>query len=85
MCKTDEASSDYVEGNDDLYRVIGDAQYNDRDKDGGYDSENSERIKDLFEKMRDEAYDVNKDLLLIQENDDEQYEDLLGDSNQGGH
>ena len=86
MCRTDEASGDFIDGNNDLYRVIGEgAQYNNRDKDDGYDSENSERIKDLFEKMRDEAYDINKDLLLIEENDDEQFEDLLGDQNKGRH
>jgi len=66
LCKTDEGeSSDQIH---DFYPP--------REE---YDSDDSGKIKDLFEQMRDEKYDINSDLLLIQENDDEDLEDLLGD------
>jgi len=55
LCKTDEGESGDIYGNNELYRVIEEQNY---PKEEGYDSENSEKIKDLFDKMRDEAYDI---------------------------
>lgn len=49
-----------------------------RDNDGD-ESENSDRIKELFNQMltnQDENYDIKNDALLIRENEDQ--EDLLG-------
>lgn len=36
----------------------------------GNDSDNSDKIKELFEKMEDQDLDINGDLLLIQEVDE---------------
>jgi len=74
LCKTDEGESGDAYGHNDLYCVQ-------EERKDGYDSDNSDHIKDLFEKMRDEAYDIKQDLLLIQENDAEEFEDLLSDRN----
>ena len=66
LCKTDEGGEigEIYEGND-LYKVPV--------NEDGYESENSEKIKDLFDQMRDEEYDIKRDI-----EDDEQI-DLLGD------
>ena len=40
------------------------------------ESESSENIKDRFDRMKDEAYDINKDLVMIQENEEEDNDDL---------
>ena len=78
LCKTDEGdhSGDYMEGyNDIMHRVDEVNEHNNN----GYESENSDRVKELFNKMltnQDEDYDIKNDALLIRENDDQ--EDLLG-------
>ena len=83
LCKTDEGdhSGDCVDGhNDNMPRVD---EVNERNN--GYESENSDRVKELFNKMltnQDEDYDIKHDELLMRENDD--HEDLLGQEAAGG-
>ena len=78
LCKTDEGdqSGEYGEGyNEVMHRVDGVHEHHNN----GYDSENSDRVKELFNKMltnQDEDYDIKNDPLLIRENDEQ--EDLLG-------
>lgn len=65
----------------DLYKVMEEnMQGHDRNNEGdGYESENSEKIKELFNKMltkEEEQYDIRNDPLYIEENDNDQ-EDLL--------
>ena len=61
--------------NDIMHRVDEVNEHNNN----GYESENSDRVKELFNKMltnQDEDYDIKNDALLIRENDEQ--EDLLG-------
>ena len=83
LCKTDEGdhSGDYIDGqNDNMPRVDEVKEHN-----NGYESENSDRVKELFNKMltnQDEDYDIKHDQLLMRENGD--HEDLLGQEAAGG-
>ena len=87
LCKTDEGdqSSDYImmgDASQDLYRVMEENMRSQEDGGGngdGEESENSEKIKELFNKMltkEEDQYDICNDPLYIQENDNDQ-EDLL--------
>ena len=80
LCKTDEGdqSSDYIlmaDADRELYRVVEENLHGQEDKEGeGNDSENSEKIKELFNKMltkEEEQYDIRNDPLYIEENDDD--------------
>lgn len=74
LCKTDEGESG--ENNDDyeIYRMIEEANgHAGAKKVDGNESDSSDNIKDRFNKMKDEAYDINKDLVLIEENDEDEY------------
>ena len=78
LCKTDEGESgDNYNGDYELYRIIDEANgKNGRSKEeepNGSDS--SDIIKDRFDKMKDEDYDINRDLVLIEENSGEHYEE----------
>jgi hypothetical protein len=78
LCKTDEGdhSGDYMEGYNYNMQRVDEVNENNNN---GYESENSDRVKELFNKMltnQDEDYDIKNDALLIRENDDQ--EDLLG-------
>lgn len=50
LCKTDEGdqSEDHIPGHENLYKVI---EVNNPKPPDGYESENSDKIKDLFNKM----------------------------------
>ena len=76
LCKTDEGdqSEDYIPGHENLYKVI---EINQPRPIDGYESENSDKIKDLFNKMiTKEDEEGQNDLLMIEENNYQ--ENLLG-------
>lgn len=69
LCKTDEGdqSGDYIyPGHENLYKVIEERVPKPQD---GYESENSDKIKELFNKMiTKEDEEGQNDLLMIEEN-----------------
>ena len=70
LCKTDEGdqSADYMQGHENLYRVIEESNPKPRPPDG-YERENSDKIKELFNKMlTKEDEQGENDLLVIEEN-----------------
>lgn len=75
LCKTDENEcGDNLNNYYELYKIYQANEKPAKRNSSGNESDSSDNIKDRFDKMKDEAYDINKDLVLIEENEDQNNE-----------